>query len=187
MYAYKKMLEYPLSNIRRKDVKFAKFLVTALGGSAGEISASIRYMQQRYTMKDERGYALLTDIATEELAHVEIVSSIINALLKDASSKEIMDNDLGDWLAEHGKGVYPMNASGVPHTMAYIQVTGDPIVDLTEDMAAEEKARASYENLMKLTNDENILQILAFLRQREVVHYTRFKQLLEIYKKENLV
>lgn len=182
MYAYKKMLEYPLSNIKRKDVRFAKFLVTALGGTAGEISASMRYMQQRYTMPDDRGRSLLTDIATEELAHIEIVSSMINALLKDATNKEIIENDLGSWLADHGKGIYPMDSSGNPHTMAYIQVTGDPIVDLTEDMAAEEKARASYESLMKLTNDENILQILAFLRQREVVHYYRFKELLTIYK-----
>lgn len=186
MYAYKKMLEYPINNIKRKDVNFARFLVTALGGAAGEISASIRYMQQRYTMPDERGKSLLTDIATEELAHVEIVSSLINALIRDASEKEIEENGLGTWLAEHGKGIYPMNADGVPHTMAYIAVTGDPIVDLTEDMAAEEKARASYENLMKLTTDENILQVLAFLRQREVVHYTRFKELLEIYKNMKL-
>lgn len=182
MFAYKKMLEYPISNIKRKDVRFAKFLVTALGGAAGEISACVRYMQQRYTMPDERGRSLLTDIATEELAHVEIVSSMINALIKDATPREILEYGLGSWLADHGKGVYPMSSSGEPHTMAYIAVTGDPIVDLTEDMAAEEKARASYENLMKLTSDENILQVLAFLREREVIHYIRFKELLEIYK-----
>lgn len=182
MFAYKKILEYPISNIKKKDVRFARYLVTALGGGAGELSASVRYMQQRYTMPDERGKSLLTDIATEELAHIEMISSMIHTLIKDATPKELEENGLGTWLADHGKGIFPMDAEGNTHTMTYIAVTGDPIVDLTEDMAAEEKARASYENLMKLTSDENILQVLAFLRQREVVHYTRFKELLEIYK-----
>lgn len=184
MFAYKKYLEYPIANIKKKDLRFAKYLITTVGGAAGELSSAVRYMQQRYTMPDDRGRALLTDIATEELAHIEIVSSLFNKLTKDATAKELEEAGLGSMLVDMGKGVFPMNSSGVPHTMAYIAVTGDPIVDLTEDMASEEKARASYENLMKLTNDENILQVLAFLRQREVVHYTRFKELLEIYKRK---
>lgn len=186
MFAYKKFLQYPLSNIKYKNVKFAKYLITALGGAAGELSSAVRYMQQRYTMPDERGKSLLTDIATEEIAHMEIVSTMINRLLANATPKELEENDLGSWLVDYGKSVFPMNSSNVPHTMTYIAVTGNPIVDLTEDMASEEKARASYENLMKLTKDENILQVLAFLRQREVVHYNRFKELLEYYKQNKI-
>lgn len=185
MYVYKKHLEYPI-NVKRKDVRLAKYLVATLGGAAGELSACIRYVSQRYTMPDEKGRSLLTDISTEEFGHVEMVSTLIHALIKDATPRELEENGLGDWFTEHGNGIYPMNPSGVPFTTAYIAVTGDPIVDLAEDMAAEEKARASYENIMKLTRDEDVLQVLAFLRQREVIHYYRFKELLEYYKSMNM-
>ena len=181
MFKYSKKLEYPV-NITKKDIKFAKYLLTALGGSAGEIAASLRYFEQSFSMPDDRGKALLTDIATEELAHVEIVSTMIKQLLKDATVEEIKENNLGSYYSEHGLGVYPSNSDGLPFRCEYIASTGNFVVDLAEDMAAEEKARASYESLIDLTNNPEIINPLLFLRQREVVHYNRFKELYEDYK-----
>lgn len=183
MFKYEKTLEYPI-NIRKKDLKMAKLLVVQFGGPDGELGASLRYLTQRFSMPDDRGKALLSDIGTEELGHVEMICTMIHQLIEGASIDEIKAAGLDAWYTEHNKGVYPMDASGVPFTAAYIASTGNPIVDLQEDLAAEEKARATYENLMDLTNDESLLAPLSFLRQREVVHYTRFKELLEYYKQK---
>lgn len=183
MFKYEKVLEYPI-NIKKKDIKMAKLLVSQFGGSDGELSASLRYLTQRFIMPDEKGKALLSDIGTEELGHVEMICTMIEQLIKDASIKEIKDAGLEEWYVSHKKGVYPMNQSGVPFTAAYIASTGNPIVDLQEDLAAEEKARVTYENLMDLTTDESLLAPLSFLRQREVVHYARFKELLDYYKEK---
>jgi len=183
MFKYTKMLEYPI-NIKKKDLKMAKLLVTQFGGPDGELGAALRYLSQRFSMPDERGKALLTDIGTEELGHIEMICTMINQLLKNASIDEIKNAGLDSWYTQHNKGVYPTDSNGVPFTSAYIASTGNPIVDLHEDLAAEEKARVTYENLMDLTNDESILAPLSFLRQREVVHYNRFKELLEYYKEK---
>ncbi len=183
MFKYEKMLEYPI-NIRKKDLKMAKYINDQLGGANGELAASLRYLCQRFTMPDEKGRALLSDIATEELGHVEMISTIVRQLIKDASIEEIKEAGLAAHYTEHNKGVFPIDANGVPFTAAYINVTGDPIVDLSEDMAAEEKARSVYENLMDLTKDPDLLAPLSFLRQREVVHFNRFKELYEYYKKK---
>ncbi len=183
MFKYEKTLEYPI-NIQKKDLKMAKLLVAQFGGPDGELGASLRYLTQRFSMPDDRGKALLSDIGTEELGHVEMICTMIHQLIEGASIDEIKSAGLDAWYTEHNKGVYPMDASGVPFTAAYIASTGNPIVDLQEDLAAEEKARATYENLMDLTNDESLLAPLSFLRQREVVHYTRFKELLEYYKQK---
>lgn len=182
MFRYEKMLEYPI-NIRKKDLKMAKNLVAQLGGPDGELAASLRYLSQRFSMPDDKGKALLSDIGTEELGHVEMISTMIEQLLEGASIEELKDNGLSGWYVSHKRGVFPMDQNGVPFTTAYIQSTGDPLVDLQDNMAAEEKARATYENLMDLTNDQDILAPLSFLRQREVVHYHRFKELHEEYKK----
>ncbi len=181
MFKYEKMLEYPI-NIKKKDIKMAKNLLAQLGGPDGELSASLRYLCQRFTMPDDKGKALLSDIGTEELGHVEMISTMIEQLLRGASIDELKKNDLAGWYVSHKKGIFPADQNGVPYTSAYIQSTGDPIVDLQEDMAAEEKARATYENLMDLTDDEDILAPLSFLRQREVVHFNRFKELHDEYK-----
>ena len=183
MFKYEKTLEYPI-NIRKKDLKMAKLLVAQFGGPDGELGASLRYLTQRFSMPGDRGKALLSDIGTGELGHVEMICTMIHQLIEGASIDEIKAAGLDAWYTEHNKGVYPMDASGVPFTAAYIASTGNPIVDLQEDLAAEEKARATYENLMDLTNDESLLAPLSFLRQREVVHYTRFKELLEYYKQK---
>lgn len=185
MFKYEKMLEYPV-NIRKKDLRMAKNLVTQLGGPDGELAASLRYLCQRFSMPDERGKALLTDIGCEELGHVEMISTMLQQLLKDATIREIREAGLDGWYTQHNKGVYPMDSSGVPFTAAYLASTGNPIVDLQEDLAAEEKARATYENLMDLTNDEDILAPLSFLRQREVIHFNRFKELLDFYKSKGM-
>ncbi len=180
MFKYEKMLEYPI-NIKKKDLQMAKLLNAQFGGPDGELGAALRYLSQRFTMKDERGKALLTDIGTEELGHVEMICTMIRQLIKDASIEELKKNGLASWYTQHNKGIFPTDASGVPFTSAYIASTGNPIVDLQEDLAAEEKARATYENLMDLTDDESLLAPLSFLRQREIVHYTRFKELLDYY------
>jgi spore coat protein JC len=181
MFKFEKKLEYPI-NITKKDLPMAKYLLTALGGSAGELAAAIRYFTQSFSMPDDKGKMLLKDIATEELAHVEIISTLFTELTKDATIDELKEYDLACYFTEHGTGVYPSNAIGLPFTSEYIASTGNPIVDLAEDMAAEEKARASYEALIDLCQNEEVLNPLLFLRQREVVHYNRFKELYEDYK-----
>ncbi|MBR4178769.1 MAG: manganese catalase family protein [Bacilli bacterium] len=183
MFKYEKMLEYPI-NVKKKDLRMAKLLTSQFGGPDGELGAALRYLSQRFSMPDERGKALLTDIGTEELGHVEMICTMVNQLLKNSSLEELKKEGLDSWYTQHNKGVYPTDSNGIPFTAAYIASTGNPIVDLQEDLAAEEKARATYENLMDLTNDESLLAPLSFLRQREVVHYNRFKELLDYYKEK---
>lgn len=180
MFSYNKRLQYPV-DIKKKDLRMAKYLVTQYGGANGELAASLRYLNQRFTMPDERGKALLTDIGTEELAHVEMISTMIYQLMKDATLAEIKEAGLDTHYAEHAKALYPTDANGVPFTVGYFASTGDPLADLSEDMAAEQKARAVYENLIDLTNDPDVIGPLLWLRQREIVHYARFKELFDYY------
>ena len=181
MWAYQKRLQYPI-NIKKKDLKMAKLLVTQYGGSNGELAAALRYLNQRYTMPDNRGNALLTDIGTEELAHIEMISTMIYQLMKDATLEELIEAGLDSLYAENNKALYQTDSNGVPFTVAYFASTGDPLADLSEDMAAEQKARAVYENLIDLTNDPDVIGPLLWLRQREVVHYNRFKELFDYYQ-----
>ena len=181
MFNYNKRLQYPV-NIKKKDLRMAKYLVTQYGGANGELSAALRYLNQRYTMPDSKGKALLTDIGTEELAHIEMISTMIYQLMKDASMDEIRAAGLDAHYAEHNKALYPTDANGVPFTVAYFATTGDPLADIAEDMAAEQKARAVYENLIDLTNDPDVIGPLLWLRQREIVHYARFKELFDYYQ-----
>ena len=180
MFSYNKRLQYPV-DIKKKDLRMAKYLVTQYGGANGELAASLRYLNQRFTMPDERGKALLTDIGTEELAHVEMISTMLYQLMKDATIEELKQAGLDTYYAEHKRALYPTDANGVPFTVSYFATTGDPIADLSEDMAAEQKARATYENLINLTNDPDVIAPLLFLRQREIVHFTRFKELYDEY------
>lgn len=183
MWKYVKTLEYPI-NIKKKDLKMAKYLVTQYGGPNGELAAAFRYLNQRYTMPDDKGKALLTDIGTEELAHVEMISTMIYQLMKDATLDELEEAGLTSHYVEHGKDLYPTDSNGVPFTVAYFASVGDPIANLVEDMAAEQKARAVYENLIDITNDPDVIGPLLFLREREVIHFNRFKQLYEEYLKK---
>ena len=180
MWIYEKKLEYPV-NIRKKDLKMAKYLMAQYGGPDGELAASLRYLNQRYSMPDERGKALLTDIGTEELAHIEIIAAMISQLVKGATVEELVANGLGPHFTQHNHALFPTDAEGVPFTTAYIEASGDYIADLESNMAAEQRARATYEHLMDLTNDPDLLGPLSFLRQREVIHYQRFKELRNYY------
>ena len=181
MFSYVKHTNYPI-NIKKKDLRMAKYLITQFGGPNGELGAAMRYFSQKFTMPDDKGKALLNDIATEELGHCEMICTMINQLTKNATKEELENAGLTANYVEHNKAIFPTDSFGVPFTAATFQSTGNPIVDLSEDMAAEQKARATYENLIDIATDDDIINPLLFLRQREVVHYNRFKELFEYYQ-----
>ncbi|MCI9434231.1 MAG: manganese catalase family protein [Bacilli bacterium] len=180
MWKYEKKLQYPV-NIQKKDLKMAKYIITQYGGPAGELAAAWQYLDQRYTMPDEKGKALLTDIGTEELAHVEIISAMLYQLMKGATPQELEAAGLGSHYAQFGMDLFPADSFGNPFSMTYIKIAGDYIADIESNMGAEQRARATYEHLMDLTDDPDILAPLAFLRQREIIHYQRFKELRDYY------
>ena len=177
MWYYAKTLQHPV-NLKSTDLRMAKLLVTQYGGPDGELGAALRYLNQRYSMPTNKAKALLTDIGTEELAHVEIMATMVHQIMENASVDEIKTAGLDGQYADHGKGLFYTDATGNPWTATYIQCKGEIITDLTENMAAEQKARSTYEWLMNLTDDVEIKNILAFLREREVVHFQRFGEAL---------
>jgi len=179
MWVYEKRLEYPVK-IKTCNPKMAKYVITQYGGPDGELAASLRYLSQRFSMPTEEAKATLNDIGTEELAHLEIVGSIVYQLTRGVPAKVLEKEGLGAYYADHDHAIYPQSAAGVPFTAAYIQSKGDPIADLVEDMAAEQKARATYENLISLSDDPDVIDPLRFLREREVVHFQRFGEVLNI-------
>lgn len=181
MFEHNSKLWYPI-DIKKRDLKLAKVLVTLYGGANGELQAAVRYLNQSYQMPDERGKKLLTDIGTEELGHVEMICILFDQLTKNATAEEMKANGLMDYYAEHGTEIFMQNASGIPYNTFNVGALGDVFADLSEDMAAEEKARASYENIMDLTDDTEVLKVLAFLRERELVHFACFKELYDYYK-----
>lgn len=182
MFQYSKKLQYPI-DIKNKDLRMAKYLITQYGGPNGELGAALRYFNQRYNMPDNRGVALLTDIAVEELGHVEMITTMVYQLIKGSTIEEMEHAGLGSNYAEHAFGMFPTDANGVPFSATFV-TTGDYLADLSEDMAAEEKARATYEHLIDMTNDQDVIKPLLFLRQREIVHFKRFEELYNIYKHE---
>ena len=182
MWVYMKTLMYPV-NIKKKDLKMASLIATQYGGPQGELAAAIRYLNQKFTMPDEYGKALLNDIGTEELSHVEMIQTMMYQLMKGATIDEIKAAGLEDYYSEHGSDIFPANSDGVPFTTAYISSVGDFMANIEEDLAAEEKARAVYEHLITLAKDPEVIQPLLFLREREVVHHARFTELKEHYKK----
>ena len=178
MWTYNKMLQYPI-DIKCKDPKLAKVIISQYGGPDGELAASLRYLSQRFGMPDQNSKAVLNDIGTEELAHLEMVGTIVHQLTKDASIEEIENAGLSAYYTDHGLDVYPSSAAGVPFTAAYIAAKGDPIANLQEDLAAEQKARATYEKLINLSRDnKEVVEVLKYLREREVVHFQRFGEAL---------
>lgn len=181
MWIYEKKLQFPV-NISCPDAKAAAVIISQLGGPDGEMAAALRYLSQRYTMPDARLQALLTDIGTEELSHVEIISAILYQLCDGLSVQQIKDAGLDAYFVDHTLGIYPQSAAGVPFTAAYFQSKDDPITDLTEDMAAEQKARTTYDNILRLVDNEEVRKVIRFLRQREIVHYQRFAEGLEYLK-----
>ena len=183
MWIYQKRLEFPV-NITSPDARMAKALMAQYGGPDSELGAATRYLTQRFTMPDDRVRAIVNDIGTEELAHWEMLGVMIHQCMRGASLCDIEEAGLLGYYTMHGKGVYPADPNGVPFTAAYIQSTGDPITDLVEDMAAEQKARTTYEHLMTLTDNPEIIAPLRFLREREVVHYQRFGEALTILQQQ---
>ena len=178
MWTYNKVLQYPV-NIKCTDPRLAKVIISQYGGPDGELAASLRYLSQRFGMPDQTSKAILNDIGTEELAHLEMVGSIVHQLTKNASIEELEKAGLAPYYTDHGVDVYPVSAAGVPFTAAYIAAKGDPIANLQEDLAAEQKARATYEKLIDLCRDNpDVLDPLKFLRQREIVHFQRFGEAL---------
>lgn len=179
MWLYEKKTQYPVK-VSYKDVRMAKNVLEQYGGSDGELGASLRYLTQRYAMPINQGKAVLTDIGTEELAHLELVATLFGKLIQGASKEELKEAGFGAYYIEHGFNPFYVNGNGVPHTVASIQTKGDPVVDMYEDMAAEQKARITYERLIKMTDDPCVKDVLRYLREREVVHFQRFGETLRV-------
>lgn len=180
MWYYEKKLEYPVK-VSECNPRLAKYLIEQYGGADGELSAALRYLNQRYSIPD-KVVGMLTDIGTEEFAHLEMIATMIYKLMKDATTEQIEEAGLGAHYANHSKALYYENAGGVPWTASYIQAKGDPIADLYEDIAAEEKARATYQWIINLSDDPDLNDSLSYLREREVIHSLRFREAVEILK-----
>jgi spore coat protein JC len=179
MWIYEKKLEYPVK-IKNPNPGMAKLIVTQYGGPDGELGASLRYLSQRFSMITPEARAALNDIGTEELAHLEMVGTMVRQLMEGASIQQIKEAGAEGYYVDHGCGVYPVSASGVPFSASVLQSKGDPITDLYENMAAEQKARSTYEHLINLADDPDVIEPLRFLREREVVHFQRFGEALRI-------
>jgi spore coat protein JC len=173
MFIYEKKLQYPVK-IARPNPKLAKVIISQVGGPDGELGASMRYLNQRYSMPYDELKGLLTDIGTEELGHMEMVAAIIHQLTREMSSEEIIRSGLDTYFVDHTAGVYPTAASGFPWSAASMAVKGDVLADLNEDLAAEQKARVTYDNILRLSDDPDVTNVIRYLREREIVHYQRF-------------
>jgi spore coat protein JC len=183
MWIYEKTLQYPVK-IKNPDPALAQLIITQLGGPDGELGASMRYLNQRYSMPYRQVTGMLTDIGTEELAHLEMVATILAQLTKNLTPEEIEKSGFATYFVDHTTGVYPVSAAGVPFDMKYIGVKGDAIADLNEDLAAEQKARVTYDNLLRLIDDPDVCDPIRFLREREIVHYQRFGDALRIVQEQ---
>lgn len=179
MWQYEKKLQYPVK-IANPNPALAKVIISQLGGPDGELGAALRYLNQRYSAPCREVQAILNDIGTEELAHIEMIGTIIYQLTRDLSIKEIKDSGFDTYFADHTTGVYPIAASGVPFSADTFQCTGDAITDMHEDLAAEQKARLTYDNILRLADDPDVRDPIKFLREREIVHYQRFGEGLRL-------
>ncbi len=181
MFVYQKKLQYPVK-IQNVNPRLASIIISQYGGPDGELGASLRYLSQRYSMPYPELKGLLTDIGTEELGHLEMVGAIVHQLTRKLSDKQMKEGGFDAYFVDHSAGVYPTSASGFPWSAASMQVKGDPIADLTEDLAAEQKARVTYDNILRLSDDPDVNDVIKFLRQREVVHFQRFGEAIEILR-----
>lgn len=178
MWSYSKSLQYPI-NLKNRNPEMAKVIISQYGGPDGELGASLRYLSQRFSMPDKKGKAILNDIGTEELAHLEMVGTIVHQLTEGLTAEQMKLGGMDAYYTDHGHGVYTQAAAGFPWDAATIAVKGDPVADLTEDLAAEQKARATYEKLIDLCKDDpEVVNILRYLREREIVHFQRFGETL---------
>ncbi len=179
MFIYEKKLQYPV-RIRTPNPALAKFIISQYGGPDGELGASMRYLSQRYSMPYPELKGLLTDIGTEELGHLEMVATVVHQLTRDMTPDEVKRAGLDAYFVDHTAGVYPTAASGFPWTAGSMQVKGDVIADLNEDLAAEQKARVTYDNILRLSDDPDVNNVMRYLREREIVHYQRFGEGLRL-------
>ena len=178
MFVYEKKLQYPVK-IAATNPKLASVIISQYGGPDGELGASLRYLSQRYSMPYPELRGLLTDIGTEELGHLEMVGAIVHQLTRKLSEEQIRADGFAPYFVDHTAGVYPTAASGFPWTAASMAVKGDPIADLTEDLAAEQKARVTYDNILRLSDDPDVNDVIKFLREREIVHFQRFGEAIQ--------
>ena len=183
MFLYDKKLQYPVK-IDKPNPRLAAIIVSQYGGPDGELGASMRYLSQRYSMPFDELKGLLTDIGTEELGHLEMVGAIVHQLTRKMSDAQIQDSAFAPYFVDHTAGVYPTAASGFPWTAASMAVKGDPIADLTEDLAAEQKARVTYDNILRLSDDPDVNDVIKFLREREIVHFQRFGEAIELLRRK---
>lgn len=179
MYSYQRFLQYPV-NIKTRNPKIAQVIISQYGGPDGEAGAALRYMSQKYAMKNKRVAGLLNDIATEEMSHLEIVGSIVSQLVKDLPCDDVDLAGFEKYFVDHGLGIWPQAASGNPFNANQFQSSGDPIADLYEDLAAEQKARKTYDNILTLVKDCEVADPIKFLRAREIVHFQRFGEALRL-------
>ena len=177
MWIYEKKLQYPVK-IKNPNPRLAGIIISQLGGPDGELAASTRYLTQRYSMPWGDAIGMLTDVGTEEISHVEMISAILYQLTRNLTPEQIKASGFDKYFVDHTLGIYPASASGVPFSAAYLQSKGDPITDLTEDLAAEQKARTTYDNILRLSDDPDVNDVIRFLRQREIVHFQRFGDIL---------
>ena len=181
MWIYEKKLQYPVK-IANPNARLAGAIISALGGPDGELGSASRYLSQRYTMPDGRVIGLLTDVGSEELGHTEIVSAIVYQLTRNLTPEEIVAGGFDKYFIEHGTGIYPAAASGEPFSAMAISSKGDPLSDIVEDLAAEQKARVTYDNILRLSDDPDVNDAIKFLRQREIVHFQRFGEAMNILR-----
>lgn len=179
MWIYEKKLQYPVK-IDNPNPRLAGIIISALGGPDGELAASMRYLNQRYAMPDSRVVAVLTDVGSEELGHMEMVASIVYQLTRNLTDEEIKAGGFDKYYVDHGTGIYPASASGVPFNAMAIASKSDALASIHEDLAAEQKARAMYDNILRLSDDADVNDAIKFLRQREVVHFQRFGEAMRI-------
>ena len=183
MWTYDKKLQYPVK-IKNTNPALAKMIISQFGGPDGELGAAMRYLSQRYSMPYNEAIGILSDIGTEELAHMEMICAIVYQLTRDLSLDEIKASGFDAYYVDHTTGLYPVAASGVPFTASYFQSSGDPIADLTEDLAAEQKARKTYDNILRFCDDPDVADPIKFLREREIVHFQRFGEAVELLRQK---
>jgi len=183
MWSYERRLQYPV-NISETNPKLAQVIMSQYGGPDGEIGASLRYLSQRFVMPNRKVVGVLNDIGTEELAHMEIVGAIVHQLTRNLTPEQILEGGFQNYYVDHTLGVWPMAAGGVAYTAMSFQSKGEPIADLVEDMAAEQKARVTYDNILRLICDHDVCDPIKFLREREIVHFQRFGEALRIIQDE---
>lgn len=181
MFSYEKKLQYPVK-IKNPNPNLAKIILTQYGGPDGELGASLRYLSQRYSMPFDELKGLLTDIGTEELGHLEMIGAIVHQLTRNLKDNQMKNPAFAPYFVDHTAGVYPASAAGTPWSAATMQVKGDPITDLVEDMAAEQKARTTYDNILRISDDPDVNDVIKFLREREVVHFQRFGEAVQLLR-----